>query len=211
MNYSEDKTMSEISTGPVITISRQYGAGGRTVAKGLSEHLGIPWYDRDFVAKTAEKSGYTVEEVNRAGEEISQAGSVMNSLLNNVASYISSYDAIHTAELKVILDLSKNPCIIVGRCANIILAQNDIPSFNIFLMGDEKFRLNRTKELNEFGKMDPKKYMDERDRLRATYYRHYTGHELGDYRDFDLIVNTAKISPEDCVEHLSPVLAKLFS
>lgn len=202
--------MSEEKKGPVITISRQYGAGGRTVAKGLAERLKLQWYDRDFVKKTAEKSGYTVEEVSRAGEEISQAGSVMNNFLNNIASYVSSYDAINEAEKKVVLDLSKSPCIIVGRCSNIILRRAGIPSFDIFLRGDEPFRIARTKELGEFGTMDPKKYMEERDRLRETYYRHYTGHELGDSRDYDLIVNTAKISPEDCAEHLSAILAKLY-
>jgi cytidylate kinase len=203
--------MSEAKNGPVITISRQYGAGGRTVAKGLSERLNIPWYDRDFVKKTAETSGYTEEEVNRAGEEISQAGSVMNNLLNNIASYISSYDAIHEAEKKVILALSKSPCIIVGRCSNIILRRAEIPSFDIFLTGDESFRLARTKELGEFGQADPKKYMDERDRLRETYYRHYTGHEIGDYRDYDVIVNMAKVTPEECVAHLGAILAKFYA
>jgi cytidylate kinase len=203
--------MSEIRTGPIITISRQYGAGGRTVAKGLSGRLNLPWYDRDFVKKTAEKSGYTEEEVTRAGEEISHAGSVMNNFLNNIASYISSYDAINEAEKKVILDLSKSPCIIVGRCANIILRRGGIPSFDIFLVGDEAFRLARTKELGESGGMDPKKYMDERDRMRETYYRHYTGHEIGDYRDYDMIINTAKVSPEECVDHLAAVLGKFYS
>jgi cytidylate kinase len=199
--------MSQNQSDPIITISRQYGAGGRTVAKGLSEKLGLPWYDRDFVAKTAETSGYSVDEVNRAGEEISHAGSVMNSLLNNVASYISSYDAIHTAEKRVLLELSKKPCIIVGRCANILLRREGIPTFDIFLMADETFRLNRTMELSEYGKLEPKRYMAERDHLRETYYRHYTGHELGDYRDFDLIVNTAKVAPEICVELIASALA----
>ena len=203
--------MSETKNRPVITISRQYGAGGRTVARGLSEFLNIPWYDRDFVKKTAEKSGYTEDEVKRAGEEISHAGSVMNNLLNNIASYISSYDAINEAEKKVILDLSKNPCIIVGRCANIILRRAEIPSFDIFLTGDEEFRLARTKELAEFGQADPKKYLDERDRMRETYYRHYTGHEFGDYRDYDVIINTAKVTPEECIEHLGAILSKFYA
>ncbi len=203
--------MSETKNRPVITISRQYGAGGRTVARGLSEFLNIPWYDRDFVKKTAEKSGYTEDEVKRAGEEISHAGSVMNNLLNNIASYISSYDAINEAEKKVILDLSKNPCIIVGRCSNIILRRAEIPSFDIFLTGDEEFRLARTKELAEFGQADPKKYLDERDRMRETYYRHYTGHEFGDYRDYDVIINTAKVTPEECIEHLGAILSKFYA
>ena len=71
---------------PVITISRQYAAYGRTVAKGLSEELGIPYYDKDVVRKTAEQSGFSEEDIKREGEDLSRAGKFMNDLLNNAAS-----------------------------------------------------------------------------------------------------------------------------
>ena len=68
---------------PVITISREYGAGGRSVAKGLSEKLGIPWYDNDFVKLTAEQSGFSEETIKNEGEEISSLSRALDSVLNN--------------------------------------------------------------------------------------------------------------------------------
>ena len=68
---------------PVITISREYAAYGRTIAAGLSDRLGIPFYDKDFVKETAKQSGYSEEDIVREGEDMSPASKFMNSLLNN--------------------------------------------------------------------------------------------------------------------------------
>ena len=130
----------------VITISREYAAYGRTIAKGLSERLGIPFYDKDFVKETAKISGYSEEEVNEEGETISPAGSIMNSILNNAAPYTSSHDSIFNAEKELILKLSEKPCIIVGRCADQVLRQAGIDCFSIFLYADLDFRIKRSKE-----------------------------------------------------------------
>ena len=79
-------------TMPVITISREFGAGGRTIAKGLSKELGIPWYDRDFVRLTAKMSGYSEEEIEDEGETISDSARFLDSILNNMVAYTSSHD-----------------------------------------------------------------------------------------------------------------------
>ena len=102
---------------PVIAINREYGAGGRALASILSEKLGIPYYDRDFVQKTIEESGYEKEDVEREGEEMSKSARVFNNILNSAVSYKSSHDEIYKAEKKVILELAKSPCIMVGRSA----------------------------------------------------------------------------------------------
>lgn len=201
--------MSEKKNYPVITISREYAAGGRTVARAVSEKLGIPWYDRVFVEKTAEKSGYSVEEVRKEGEQISPAGSVLNGILNNAAAYISSYDAINAAQKKVILEFAKSPCIIVGRCANFILRDAEIPSFDIFLYADFEFRLKRAAELKENGNIELRRYVDRMDDLRETYYRHYTRHELGDYHDYDLLVNTGRIGLDRCGEYIAGIIDQI--
>ena len=72
---------------PVITISREYAAYGRTIAAGLSDRLGIPFYDKDFVKETAKQSGYSEEDIVREGEDMSPASKFMNSLLNNANAY----------------------------------------------------------------------------------------------------------------------------
>ena len=70
---------------PVITISRQYGAGGRTIAKALSQSLDIPWYDKDFVARTAASSGYSEEDSRGGGEQVAAGGRFLESVLDNSA------------------------------------------------------------------------------------------------------------------------------
>jgi cytidylate kinase len=189
----------------VITISREYGAYGRSVAKALSKRLGIEYYDVDFVRMTAQKSGYSEEDVSREGELLSTGSRFINSFLSTSA-YNSSYDEIFQAQRQVVLELAKNPCIMVGRCSNIILREAGIKTFDVFLHADHAFRKAHALELNEYGKMDVERYMDRCDHWRKTYYRAYTGHEMGDYHDYDLSVDVGKIGVEKTVDLLAGLL-----
>ena len=189
----------------VITISREYGAYGRSVAKALSKRLGIEYYDVDFVRMTAQKSGYSEEDVSREGELLSAGSRFINSFLSTSA-YNSSYDEIFQAQSQVVLELAKNPCIMVGRCSNIILREAGIKTFDVFLHADHAFRKAHALELNEYGKMDVERYMDRCDHWRKTYYRAYTGHEMGDYHDYDLSVDVGKIGVEKTVDLLADLL-----
>ncbi len=198
--------MAKPNNCPVITISREYGAGGRSVAKGLSELLDIPWYDKDFVKATESMSGFSAEDILREGEELSSRQIFLDTILNSMVSYTSSGDAIFQAQKSEILTLAKEPCIIVGRCANIILQQAGIPSFDVFLYADMEHRLKRAAELNENGTMDLKKYIENRDELRSIYHKHYTKTELGDYHYYDLILNTGILGYEKCVDIISHAL-----
>ena len=189
----------------VITISREYGAYGRSVAKALSKRLGIEYYDVDFVRMTAQKSGYSEEDVSREGELLSAGSRFINSFLSTSA-YNSSYDEIFQAQRQVVLELAKNPCIMVGRCSNIILREAGIKTFDVFLHADHAFRKAHALELNEYGKMDVDRYMDRCDHWRKTYYRAYTGHEMGNYHDYDLSVDVGKIGGEKTIDLLAGLL-----
>ena len=193
---------------PVITISREYGALGRTLAGALSERLGIPYYDKDFVTKTAEASGYAVEDIKREGEDLSRSGRMLNSFLNSAVSYASSHDEIFKAQKKVVLELSKSPCIIVGRCADHILREAGIDRFAIYLYASVKDRKERAAELNENGDVNIEKYIEKRDRLRRTYYKQYTGHEMGDAHNYTICFDTGRISVEDCTNIVIDLLGK---
>ena len=189
----------------VITISREYGAYGRSVAKALSSRLGIEYYDVDFVRMTAKVSGYSEEDVSREGEDMSEGRRFVNHFLSTQA-YNSSYDAIFQAQREVILDLAKKPCIIVGRCSNYILREEGLPSFDIFLYADIKDRKARAEELKEYGKKDVEKYIEKRDHWRKTYYRAYTGREMGEYKDYDISLNIGKIGVDNCIDLLTNLL-----
>ncbi len=192
--------MTKLNSCPVITISREYAAGGRSVARRLAETLDIPWYDKDFVRKTVSDSGFSEEDILKEGEELSLGQELLDSILNSIVSYTSSGDAIFQAQKAEILTLAKEPCIIVGRCANIILREAGIPSFDVFLYADMESRVKRAAELNENGKMDLEKYIRNRDELRGNYHKHYTKFELGDYHNYDLLLNTGLLGYEKCVD-----------
>lgn len=185
---------------PVIAINREYGAGGRALAAILSEKLKIPYYDRDFVEKTVEESGYDKEDVEREGEEMTRPSRVLNDLLNTAVSYSSSHDAIFRAEKKVILELAGNPCIMVGRCADHIVKEAGIDTLSVYLHGPLDMRLKRAMELNEYGKVKPEKYLEDRDSKRRTFYKYYTGHDIFDASNYTFCFDVGKISIPQCAQ-----------
>ena len=193
---------------PVITISREYGALGRTLAAKLSERLGIPYYDRDFVKKTAEESGYAVEDVEHEGEELSTSGRMLNKILNSAVSYSSSYDGIYKAQKKVVLQLAQDPCIIVGRCADHILREEGKSVFCVYLYASVKDRLDHVAELAENGTMSIEKYIEKRDKLRKTYYKQYTGHEMGNANNYNICFDTGRINAETCADIIIDILSR---
>lgn len=191
----------------VITISRQYAAYGRTVASALAKNLGLEFYDRDFVKKTVKDSGYSQDDVEREGESMSRGSKWLNSFLNGAAPYSSSYDGIYNAQKDVILDLAKNPCIIVGRCSNHILEEAGIPSFHIYLYADLATRLHRAAELNP-GKTEEelKKIVEKCDKLRGTYYKYYTGTQMGESSNYSICLDVGTIGVDKCVAILTDLL-----
>ncbi len=193
---------------PVITISREYGAGGRSVARLLSEKLGVEFYDIDFVKLTSRISGYSEEDILREGEDLSGGSSIINRFFSTTASY-NSYDAIYQAQRLAVLELAKKPCIIVGRCSNIILRDEGIPSFDVFLYADKAHRLKRAAELNENGSMDLERYLERRDRNRRNYYKTYTLHEIGDYKDYHICLDTGRIGYEACAQILADIITEV--
>lgn len=193
-------------TYPVITISREYASYGRTIAKGISERLGIPYYDRDFVRETAKQSGYSEEDVTREGETMSLGSKFMNSILNNASSYKSSYDAIFKAQKEVVLKLGEKPCIIIGRCADHILQDAGVDAFKIFLYADLEFRKKRAAELDGNAAADVEKIVEKTDERRAVYYKQYTGKEMGDYKNYNICLDVGRIGVKKCIDIVCEIL-----
>ncbi len=192
---------------PVITISREYAAYGRTIAAALSERLGIPFYDKDFVKETVKQSGFSEEDVEQAGEDLSRRSKLMNTLL--ATTYTSSHDAIFKAQREVVLKLAQEPCIIVGRCADHILREEGVDSFDIFLFADLEHRIVRAAQLEEnkgLDVQDIKKIIAKKDARRSAYYKQYTGKEMGYYQNYNICLDTGRIGIDKCVDLLCEIL-----
>ena len=194
---------------PVITVSREYGALGKTLAEILSERLGIPYYDKDFVKKTVEESGYAQEDVEREGEELGRSEAVLEKVLNSAVSFSSSHDAIFRAQKKVVLDLAKSPCIIVGRAADHILREAGIDAFSIYLYAAVNERVKNAKRYEEYGKsgeLNIEKYVAKRDQMRRTFYKKYTGCDMGSANNYNICFDTGRIRINTCADIVCRIL-----
>ena len=174
----------------IITISREYGAGGHTIGKGVAKALGVEFYDRDIIKAAAEESGENMPDVERVEEELTRAGVIMRIIAPSA--YRDLHDNIHTIEHSIILDLaSKGSCVILGRCADDIMEKANIPSLNVFLYASEIHRAARVREL--IGSDNPteiQKKMQKTDTARRTFYEQFTGKRWGDSRNYTLSLDT---------------------
>lgn len=184
----------------VITISREYGAGGHSIGKGVAKALGVEFYDRDIIKAAAQESGADLTEIERVEEELTRTGSFLRMISPNA--YRDQSDNIHTIEHSVILALaSKGTCVILGRCADDIMEKAGIPSLNVFLYASDIHRAVRVSEL--IGSKNPteiQKKMQRTDTARRAFYEHFTGKRWGDSRNYTLSLDTGVLGYETCID-----------
>jgi len=186
----------------VITISREYGAGGHSIGKRVAQELGIEIYDRDIVRETAKASGFELEFVEQEGEETSRTSYFLKSLVTGSVHYHDPQDAIHDVQRAIILKFAQQgPCVILGRCADVILRDAGIESLNVFIHADDLHRAVRTSErtgvtnATELQRMIAKK-----DASRQNYYTHYTGKKWGNSHNYDLTLDSGALGDDLCVK-----------
>ena len=184
----------------LITISREYGAGGHSIGKSVAKELGIEFYDRDIIKQTVLESGMNTQEVELAEEEYSRADAFLR--LISPAAYIDPQDIVSDIERHVILQLaSKGSCVILGRCADDIISKAGIPALNVFLYASDIHRAARVGEL--IGSNDPtkiQKKMQKTDNARRTYYQRFTGKRWGESKNYTLSLDTGALGYDTCVK-----------
>lgn len=193
----------------VITIARQYGSGGKTVGKMLANKLGIPWYSRDILKMASEESGISEQLFMQFDEKL------RNRLFQRMTTDIytgelippSSSDFVSAKNLfnyqaEVIKHLADTQgCVIIGRAADFVL--KDYPNVvSVFVHGSEEFNLARAMEQNSMTEDEMKKFIAKTDKYRAQFYKHYTGREWTDARNYDLCLNSSKLGFDKCVEEI---------
>lgn len=186
---------------PVITISREFGAGGHSIARVVSERLVSHITIGILQNRLLPEADIPRKDIDREGENLSRSARLLDNILNNSAGYFSSHDAIYQAQKELILQFAaEQDCIIIGRCSNLILRNAGIPSLDIFLHADVNLRTEHIQKLGLNGKEDPRKYLTKMDNLRETYFKTYTKHELGTYHDYDLCLDTGTLGYDNCIE-----------
>lgn len=195
----------------VITISRQFGSGGREIGKKLAEKLGYEYYDKQIITEIAAKTELDQNYVESVLEGKISDFSVyaVESSFDMALTYQSMEVAeVHQAQTKVIQELAaKSNCIIVGRCADYILSDcTDINLKRLFIYAGMDSRIERcmkrNKENEHFTAKQMAKEIKKIDKDREHYYSRFTGNDWGDIENFDFCVNTSRMDMDVIVDSL---------
>lgn len=183
----------------VITINREYGAGGHTIGTEVAKRLGIEFYDKDIINNVAKESGIARDLVEADNEEISRVDSFLRAI--TPISY-DQKETIFEMQKNVIIDLAKKgPCVILGRCADAFLKDAGIETFDIFIYGDDESKINRVCELiGSDDREEALKAMHKVDHNRRSYYNFYTDKHFGDYKNYNLMLDSGAFGYEKCIE-----------
>lgn len=180
----------------VVTISREFGSGGRTIGRRLAEELGIPCYDVELIQKLAQESGFSESYIRDAGE---YAPGGYLSLLSNRAFALTNEDVLWELQYQVITGLAeKGPCVIVGRCADYIL-RDTADCLKVFIHADMDFRAKRIVEVYGEREQSPEQRLRDNDKRRAAYHRFYTNMKWGHAQNYHICLDSGKLGIDACV------------
>ncbi len=187
-----------------ITISREFGSGGRTIGREVANRLGIPFYDKELVEQVALESGFAPKFIEEHGEHAPGKTRLSYAFANQgipgVMNGLSTADFLWSIQCNVILQLAeKGPCVIVGRNADYILKdRKDV--LDVFIHADMDFRADRIVRLYGESEKSPVSRLNEKDKRRQINYQHYTGQVWGNANNYDICLNSARLGIENCVD-----------
>ena len=188
----------------IITISREFGSGGRTIGRMVAERLGIPFYDKELVDQIAVESGFAPKFVEEHGEH-SPTGSFFSYAfapqgVPGIMNGLSTADFLWNIQCSVILQLAEQgPCVIVGRNADYIL--KDRPdALHVYVFADVPYRAERIVRLYGESDKSPEQRLNEKDKRRRVNYQHYTGRTWGMSQNYDISLDTGVLGIDQCAD-----------
>ena len=188
----------------IITISREFGSGGRTIGRMVAQKLGIPFYDKELVDQIAVESGFAPKYIEEHGEHAPGLSRLAYAFAPQgapgVMNGLSTADFLWNIQCNVILQLAeKGPCVIVGRNADYILKDRE-DTLHAFIHADMKFRADRIVRLYGESEKSPEARLQEKDKRRKVNYQHYTGRTWGQAQNYDITLNSSALGIENCVD-----------
>ncbi len=187
----------------IITVSREFGSGGRSIGKLVAQRLGYEFYDSALVNEVAKRCGFSPRFIEENGEYASARSSLLFSLATAsqpTLDSVSMFDKLYIEQCKFIEELAqKGSCVIVGRCADYILRDRK-DCLHVFIHADMESRARRIVE--RYGEKDksPEKRLIEKDQKRKVYYKNYTGRSWGQAQNYDLCLDSGTLGVELCSE-----------
>lgn len=183
----------------IITISREFGSGGRVIGREVAEALGIPFYDKEIIKRVAGELGYTLSYVEEAGEHSGTGSLLYNVGIGNMYAAgmftdpaQSPADQICITQNRVILDIAKEgDCVIVGRSADYILREKP-HVMHVFIYSDMAHKIRRGIDVYGLSAQTAEKDIKHTDKMRANHYRQYTGRNWGAPANYHLSVDSGR-------------------
>ena len=194
----EDDTSesNKLNKNIIITISREYGSGGRYVGRLIADKLGIKFYDKEIITKLAEKTGLSEEYI----ENNEQKKETLANLNNGYYFGLNNSDELFLKEAELIKELaSKESCVIIGRCADFTLKDRK-NVIKVFIYSNMEDKINRATKFYKLDKEKAKKEITRIDKLRANHYKYYTQKKWNDHSNYDICINTATLGVEKSAE-----------
>ena len=189
----------------LITISREYGSGGRVIGKIVAEKLGVPLYHKEIITMAAQESGLSPDIIESA--ELAAKSSFSYTLSSAVSmgdgfgvDSISMNEKLFLAQFDVITEIGeKGEGVIVGRCADYVL-RDDPDVTNVFIYGEKEDKIKRC--IEEYGddESEVEKKMATYDKARRNYYNYHTSRKWGEYTNYDLAINSSLIGEEGAAD-----------
>ena len=196
----------------IITISREFGSGGRSIGREVANKLGIPFYDSELVEKIALESGFAPSFVEEHGEHAPSTSRLSYAFAHagvpGVMNGMSAADFLWSIQCSVILQLAEQgPCVIVGRNADYIL--KDRPDcLDVYIHAPDEARAERI--IRRYGQSEKsiESRIQEKDKRRRINYQHYTGRSWGQAQNYDVCLCSSTLGVERCVDILLDMVKK---
>ena len=182
----------------IVTISRQFGSGGRTIGKTVAQQLGIPCYDAELIQAIAQESGFSESYIRDAGEYT--PGSFLSSAFSDRSFGPTNEDQLWVIQYDIISKLAQEgSCVIVGRCADFIL-RDKADCLRVFIHADMDFRAKRI--VREYGEREAtaQQRLRDKDKRRAAYCRFYTDMKWGDALNYSVTLNSGELGLDRCAK-----------
>ena len=182
----------------IITISREFGSGGRFIGEEVAKKLGIAYYDKNIIGQIAEKSGLSPEYIQENAELSPKKGLFAYAFSGRDITGKSVEDMVYETQRNIILGLAeKEPCVIIGRNADYILKDRD-DVLNVFIHGDMPEKIKRITGLYNVKEKEAVKMMADTDKRRRTNYNFYTDQNWGKASNYTLCLNSSQLGYDRC-------------
>lgn len=184
----------------VITIAREFGTNGHEMGLILAERLGLPFYDKDILTRAAQESGIDIDKVKAADERVNSR--ILKPILGYSVGIGEEEDRLFEAEEKVIRQVAKESCIIIGRLSDYIL-KDDPDCIKVFIYAPFEDRVKMIAKKYRISEEESRKVVRRMDQARSNFYTYYSNGKWEHGKGKDLILNRSTISLEDCVDMIA--------